>query len=209
MIANHIHDALSQVRRLQALIVERRLFRGYSGTARILSGGAALAGSLVLDSTLVPDTPSAHLGGWMAILLAGMVLNYGALAHWFFFDPRVHRKLSALRPVLNAVPSLAAGFAVSLSAVLAGHYDMLFGIWIIFYGLAQTSYRGALPRGIYFVGLSYMLCGAYLLLSPFDSFTQPLLMGSIFCVGEMAGGWILLAHRQRILPRSDNEEVSA
>ena len=29
MIANHIHDALAQVRRLQEFILEKRLFKGY------------------------------------------------------------------------------------------------------------------------------------------------------------------------------------
>ena len=44
MIANHIHDALGQVRRLQGLILDKRRFTGYSGAARMLGGCSALVG---------------------------------------------------------------------------------------------------------------------------------------------------------------------
>ena len=48
MIANHIHDALAQVRTLQELILEKRIFKGYSGKARIAAGTLALACAVIL-----------------------------------------------------------------------------------------------------------------------------------------------------------------
>ena len=48
MIANHIHDALGQVRKMQELILSKRNFRGYSGIARALGGVSALAGAVFI-----------------------------------------------------------------------------------------------------------------------------------------------------------------
>ena len=50
MIANHIHDALAQVRELQQRILERQRFRGYSGEARMSAGTFALVGAWIMAS---------------------------------------------------------------------------------------------------------------------------------------------------------------
>lgn len=44
MIANHIHDALAQVRELQKNILDKQRFKGYSGRARAIAGSVALVG---------------------------------------------------------------------------------------------------------------------------------------------------------------------
>ena len=86
MIANHIHDALHQVRQLQAFILEKRLFKGYSGKARAVSGAIALSGAAILASSHVPATPVAHLIGWGIILAIGLAVNYTCLLYWFLDD---------------------------------------------------------------------------------------------------------------------------
>ena len=191
MIASHIHDALSQVTKLRALILEKRCFRGYSGRARILAGFAALAGAALLDSPLVPRDPLAHLAGWGLVLLAGLVVNYSALAYWIISNPQVRRNLRLAGPALHAVPPLAVGAALSLAAIAAGQLDLLFGIWMCLFGLANASYRQALPRGIYWLGIGYIACGAACLLTPCP-LLNPWPMGLVFFAGEVAGGTILL-----------------
>lgn len=57
MIANHIHDALAQVRRLQEFILSRNQFRGYSGKARIASGTMALLAAALLSTPSSPVRP--------------------------------------------------------------------------------------------------------------------------------------------------------
>lgn len=193
MIANHIHDALAQVRKLQEVILEKRQFKGYSGTARIIAGCVALAGAAVLASDLAPDTESTHLIGWGAVLMVSLVANYGALAWWFLFDAQVRRNATKLRPALDAVPALAVGAVLTVTAVTKGDYDSLFGIWMLLYGLAQVAYRRSLPPGIFLVGLGYMICGAYFLIVSSAFSSNPWPMGIAFFVGEMAGGTILVA----------------
>jgi len=196
MIANHIHDALGQVRRMQELILEKRLFRGYSGKARILSGAVALAGTAVLAEGSVPRTQQAQLTGWAVVLVVALVLNYASLFYWFLRDPSVRRNPLMLKPAIDAIPALAVGAVLSVALICAGVYNLLFGVWMCLYGLAQVAYRNSLPRGIYAVGIFYLICGAFCLLSPAISFVDPWPMGLVFCVGESAGGMVLI-HRDK------------
>jgi len=194
MIANHIHDALAQVRKLQEFLIEKRLFKGYSGTARIVSGSAALAGAAILSSGSVPSDAHAHLIGWGVVLAVGIVVNYGCLLYWFLFDPEVRRSAVMLKPALDAIPALGVGAVFTVALVAGQHFDQLFGAWMCCYGLAQVAYRRSLPQGIYHVGLGYLVCGAYFLLSPSVTFLNPWPMGIVFFAGELAGGLVLLGN---------------
>ncbi len=191
MIANHIHDALEQVRRMQELVHEKRHFHGYSGLARLLSGTVACAAAIVLCSPRVPDSPLLHLAIWGTVLAISLVANYAGLAYWFCTDHDVRRNPVMLKPALDAVPALAAGAIVSLALILHGQYDLLMGCWMTFYGLAQVAYRLSLPAGIYLAGIWYLGWGAICLLLPDIHFTSPWPMGIAFIVGEAYGGHIL------------------
>lgn len=197
MYTNSIDDALDQVRRMRALVLERRRFHGYSGKARMLCGTVALLATFVLASSLIPAEPVAHLLGWMAVLAVGVVVNYGAVAYWFLFDPEARRNPATLAPAVEALPTLAVGAALSAAALARGQYDVLFGIWMALYGLAQLAYRQSLPNGIYRVGLGYILAGVVCLIHPAVAFTRPWPMGLVFFVGEWAGGLVLCLEDHR------------
>jgi hypothetical protein len=202
MIANHIHDALAQVRTLQEFIIERNLFKGYSGKARILSALAALAGTWVLGSGMVPNSPWAHLAGWGVILAVGVGVNYSALLYWFLFDREVRRNPMMLKPALDAIPAFGVGAVVSLALIVKGEFDLLFGVWMCLYGLAQVAYRSSLPKGIYWIGVFYLLSGTVCLLWPGISFMEPWPMGMVFVTGELAGGAVLLGDHYRTAGRT-------
>jgi hypothetical protein len=194
MIAHHVHDAIAQVRRLQELLLDRSLFEGYSGKARLLSGFLALANALLLSSPRVPATPRAHLVAWAVTLGLALIFNYTALAWWFLTDPEVRRNPRRLRPALDAFPAFLMGAALSWAIIRAGSHGLLFGVWMSTYGLAQMAYRRSLPAGIYWVGLAYLGCGVACLMTPSMSFFNPWPMGLMFLVGEMVGGTILIQH---------------
>lgn len=191
MIAHHIHDALGQVDRMRDLILERRRFRGYSGTARMIGGGVALAVTVILARVDALHTPLFQLAGWAVVLAAALALNYGGLAFWFFRRQGRPRSLSELRPALEVLPALAIGAVLSLALVLRGQYDLLFGVWMSLYGLAHMGYRHSLPGGIIEVGIFYQAAGMVCLLVPGITFLNPWPMGLVFFVGETAGGWVL------------------
>jgi hypothetical protein len=206
MIANHIHDALAQVRTLQSFIMERNLFKGYSGRARLVAGSVTLIGSAVLASSRYPASPWAHLAGWGIILAISVIANYAALVYWFLFDHEVRRNPLMLKPALDAIPALGVGAAVSLALILHGEFNLLFGVWMSLYGLAQVAYRNSLPKGIYLIGLFYLVCGAACLFSPCIQFSDPWPMGLIFFGGETAGGFVLIHDHRRTIAKG--EEVS-
>lgn len=205
MVAHHIHDALSQVRRMQEIILERRSFRGYSGTARMAGAVATLTGAFVMNSSRFPKDDVWHLAGWAAVLGAALFLNYGALGFWFMFNPRVKRNVAMLVPAVDALPALAMGAFMSVGLVLRGQYDLLFGTWMILYGLAHVSYRQSLPTANYAVGAFYMICGVVCFVWPGLEFTDPLSMGIVFFVGEMMGGFIL--YKNNLLREAEDREV--
>lgn len=191
MIANHIHDALGQVDRMRELILERRRFRGYSGTARMIGGGVSLATALVLDRASALQTPLLQLAGWGAVLASALILNYGGLALWLFNRRDTEHPLADLRPALEVLPALAVGAVLSLALVMHRQFDLLFGVWMCLYGLAHMGYRHSLPGGIIAVGLFYQAAGITCLLTPGITFLNPWPMGLVFFAGEMVGGWIL------------------
>lgn len=191
MLIHHIHDALAQVRRLQALIIEKRLFRGYSGIARMAGGIIALAGTAIMADKNFPATPAAHLLGWGTVLAGALAVNYGALLGWFVFRPASRRSARELVPAFDAIPALALGGGLSLALILHAEYDLLFGTWMGLYGLAHLPYRNSLPRANYLVGIFYLASGIAMLLWPGASFTNPYPMGLVFGIGELAGGLVL------------------
>ncbi len=203
MIANHIHDALAQVGKLQRFILERNHFKGYSGKARILSGGAALLGAGVMSLPNFPATPAAHVAGWAVVLALGLVINYAALIYWFLFNREVRRNPLMLKPALDAIPPLAVGGLLAISLVVRGQYDMIFGCCMCMYGLAQVAYRKSLPYGIYLLGFYYLACGTLFLMNGGMMFTQPWPMAIAFTVGEVASGVVLIKDHARC----DNENA--
>ncbi len=196
MIANHIHDAIGQVRRMRELVLARQRFKGYSGKARMAGGVLAIAGAVVMSRPVFPDTPVAHLIGWGVVLALALLLNYGGLALWFLGNPLLRRDLVQLKPAADALPALSMGAVFSMALVLHGQYVLLVGTWMCLYGLVHVAYRQSLPAIHYAVGIFYMLCGAFCLLSPCPCFTNPWPMGTVFGLGELAGGYILYRNRQ-------------
>ena len=190
MIANHIHDALGQVRKMQELILAKRNFRGYSGTARVLGGITALAGASFICFLPVAHNPNSHLLVWGIVLCFSLILNYGALFWWFLFDREVKRDMRKLLPAIDALPALGVGAILTVALVLHHQYGLLFGVWMTLYGLVHFSYRTSLPGANCVVGLFYILCGAACLFL-FNDFFNPWPMGITFFIGELLGGLIL------------------
>jgi hypothetical protein len=181
------------------MILEKRLFKGYSGRARIASGTLALLCAVILSSHWIPATARTHLLGWGIVLGLALLLNYGALVFSFVYNPAFQRNLLMMKPAIDAVPPLAIGGVFSLALIHLGQHNLLFGTWMTLYGLAHTACRYSLPRANYFVGLFYLASGTVCLISPVVSFINPWPMGIVFFTGELVGGLILIANRSDLL----------
>jgi len=192
-----IHDALTTVRTLRRSLVSTERFKGWSGPTRILSGGIALLASLVLALFWEEASIFQELMVWAGVFASAMILNLGALLYWFLNDRLVKKDVARLKPILDVIPPLAVGALFTLVLLLRKEVDLLFGIWMCMFGLTNLASRYVLPGAIGLVGIFYILAGATCLLLPGLSFAQPLAMGVVFFVGELAGGIILYADHRR------------
>lgn len=191
MIARHVHQAIEEVRDLRQKILEGQRFRGYSGRARAVSGTLALMAAAILSTPWIPGTERAHAVGWGICFVLACLVNYGALLYWFLFDPEAKRDVRRLGPTTDALPPFFAGGLLTWALILHGHYDLLFGVWMALFGVANLATRRALPKANRPLGWAYVLAGAFCLISPVIHFTNPWPMGLVFFVGEWTGGLIL------------------
>ncbi len=198
MITHHVHEALTQVREIQLAVLDRIRFKGFSGPTRALSGTMALFAAAFMSTPFYPQTPHAHFVGWCTVLVMALLLNSSALAYWFWRDPLVNRELRRLTPVLDVIPPLFVGGILTAVLVLNGQRDLLFGTWMLMFGLTNLASRRVLPRTICLVGLFYMVAGIIWLFAPNPSFLNPWPMGLVFFTGEWAGGMILYIDDKRL-----------
>jgi hypothetical protein len=208
MIANHIHDALAQVRELQQRVLERQRFRGYSGGARMLAGTFALLGAWVLSWESYPRDAYAHLLGWGTVFFLAILTNYGSLLYWFAKDAGLYGDVRTLRPTVEVFPPVIVGGLLTLVMVLEEHYDYLFGMWMSLFGLANIASRHVLPHKMGLVGCFYIAGGAFCLFSPIRSFFDPWPMGVVFFIGELAGGILLSGDLKAVPARPQVQTVT-
>jgi len=199
MLTEHLHEALSQVKQLQESVLDKQRFGGYSGPARALSGAIALFAAVFMTTRYYPQSVKAQILGWGGVFIIALLLNASALIYWFLNDSRVNRKIWRLKPIMDSVPPLIVGGALTASMILHGSHSYLFGIWMCMFGLTNLASRSVLPRMIGLVGVFYVICGVAWLFSPTTSIMNPLPMGLVFFAGEWAGGLILYLDERRYL----------
>jgi len=198
ILSHHVQDALDQVRQLQHTILERIRFHGFSGPTRAISGTVALFAAIVMSTPYYPQTRTAHLIGWGSVLAVALLLNGGALLYWYLHDRSVRLNPRRLRPVMDVIPPLFAGAALTAALIVHHELDLLFGIWMLMFGLANLASRHVLPRAINLVGLFYICAGVAWVITPAASFMNPWAMGIVFFAGEWAGGLILYIDDKRM-----------
>ena len=186
-----IHEALANVREMQQAVLERQKFKGYSGRARMLSGGIALVAAALMSLPFFPERNLAHVLGWGGVFVVAFMLNLVAILWWFSHDPVAKRDVRMLRPVVDVVPPLFVGGLLTATMILHHQFQYLFGIWMCLFGLTNMASRMVLPKWIFGVGVFYIVAGALCLLAPSIEFTNPWPMGVVFFAGEWVGGLIL------------------
>lgn len=189
-----LRQAVQQVRDLRKNILEKQLFRGYSGRARALGGCVAIAAALGATLFPVPLGYDGMFMMWGMVFLIAVAINYGALAHWLLQGS--NRRDTDLSIVYEVLPVWIVGGVLTLALWKSYQYDLLYGCWMSLFGLAQTVTRQRLPKQILRVGIWYISCGLICLALPGGTFMRPLIMGIVFFIGEFWAGFIM--HRSTI-----------
>ncbi|WOO43100.1 hypothetical protein [Rubellicoccus peritrichatus] len=186
-----IEEALRQVKDIQNRMLDKQRFKGYSGRARALGGCFALMAAMLVSLTSQPIDSMRVLYAWGAVFAFAASINFGALVYWFLSDPEVERDWRRVRPLVAVLPSLVVGFILTVTLVERGAFELLYGVWMLIYGLANFASRAVLPDGIRWAGWYYVLAGSYFLIFPTTAFTAPLAAGAVFFIGEWVAGLIL------------------
>ena len=188
-------ETLAQVREIRR-VAERRPFRGYSGRARATCAVVVMAGAWLLSGERFAGSDWMLLMGWLGVAGVALLINLIAVGHWFLFDPEVGRERRKMMPVLEILPPLVLGGALTLTMAQQGGYQLLYGMWMMLFGMVNFYAYPLLPRAIRTLGLFYFACGLVCLVHPGIAFAQTWPMGVVFGVGELAGGVILHRHRR-------------
>lgn len=182
-----IRQAIREVQALKGAILEKQRFRGYSGRARALGGVIALLAALALEFLPIKIFPHRVFATWGIVFQAAAFLNYGAVVYWWM---RGRQPMARLR-----VPQLVETFALwliggvlTLALWQRGEADLLYATWMLLFGFAQVINRHYVPAGGGWLGAYYITAGLACTVWADSLFLQPLVMGGVFFVGELAGG---------------------
>lgn len=191
MSSSQVHKALRQVQEIRQRIIERQLFRGYSGVARLCGGWLALCAACVMSLPWYPHTVDAFVLGWGSVCALAFLVNLGAVLFWHF--KKTNPQLTELRPVIDAVSPLVVGGILTLALLRIGAYDLLPGTWMCLFGIVNIASRHALPQSIFHLGWCYIACGVFVFVTwPEGAFLNPWPMGLVFFIGESTGGIIFM-----------------
>lgn len=192
-----IHDALGAVQQIRRSLQDTQRFKGWSGPVRALSGTLAVLVAYLLDQEFIPRNRSAHVIAWGSLFLTAMLLNLGALIHWFVHDGVIAKNPRRLKPILDVIPPLFVGAVLTSVLLVHKQTDYLFGVWMCMFGLTNLASHYVLPSAISLVGVFYITAGVLCFFLPGMEFLNPWAMGLVFFAGEWCGGLVLYADSRR------------
>lgn len=173
-----------------ASLTTEEAFVGYSGIARAVGGVIALVGAAVIGEQGMAHNYRFHEYAWAGIILAMLLVNYGALAFRYFSTPR--RTATILKPAIDAAPGLIAAMIGTMAFANFGSYIHVFGFWLLVFGVANAAHRIRYSDGIWTLGMFYILCGALMMLEFPTQFDNPWPVAAALGIGEIWGGGIFM-----------------
>ena len=165
-----LERALLDIAEVRERLATTQPFKGYSGVAAALSGVLALI-AWGVQAYLVPNVVDEHgariyFAIWLVCCAASILVNYGAIAHWFVSDASARDRWQTRTVGLAILPALALGAAITLALLDRGAFEYLPGVWYGCYGVGLFASRTMLPRGVLPVAAGFLAIGIGLLFAP-------------------------------------------
>jgi hypothetical protein len=191
-----LDKALADIFAIRSQIAAGTAFRGYGPAAVAVTGGLALA-TTVLQFLWLDDPsgqPLTFFAGWAAAALVSTAII------WTEMQARSRRHHSGLadamihQAVEQFLPACIAGvlLAVMLWKFAPEALWMLPGLWQVLVSLGVFASVRSLPRTVAFAGAWYFVAGfAALLLASQDHLLSPWTMGLPFVIGQLLMATIL------------------
>lgn len=185
-----IERALADIAEVRDRLAGAQRFKGYSAIAAAVSGVFAVAAGIV-QGVLVGTPVGSHDGRvyfaiWFVCCAASMVVNYGAIAHWFVNDASARDRWQTRTVGLSILPGVVLGAALSLALLQRELIVYLPGVWFACYGVGLFASRLTVPRGVLAVAFGFLGCGVALLFAPAQLALQPWINAAGFGLGQFA-----------------------
>jgi hypothetical protein len=194
-----LERALADIAEVRERLGHVQRFRGYSAIAAMASGAIALAAG-ILQALALPHVASAHQGHlyfalWFVCCAASVLVNYGAIAHWYVNDATARDRWQTATVGLSMIPALVLGAALSFALLRANLFAFLPGVWYGCYGVGLFASRTMVPRAVVPIAAAFVVAGMGLLFVPPEIALQWWVLPAGFASGQLAIGYIIMRER--------------
>jgi hypothetical protein len=194
-----LERALADIAEVRERLAHVQRFRGYSAIAAIISGVFALLAG-VLQAMFVPRVQTLHQGHlyfalWFVCCAASVLVNYGAIAHWYVNDATARDRWQTTTVGLSMIPALVLGAMLSFALLHANLFAFLPGVWYGCYGVGLFASRTMVPRAVVPIAAAFMIAGMGLLFVPASAALQWWVLPLGFGAGQLAIGAIIMRER--------------
>jgi hypothetical protein len=195
-----LERALADIAEVRERLGHVQRFKGYSGLAAAISGVLAPAAGVV-QWLIVPSIRTSHDGHlyfaiWFACCAASMVVNYGAIAHWYVNDATARERWQTTTVGFAILPALVLGAAFSFALLRADLFTFLPGVWYGCYGVGLLASRTMLPRTVLPIAAAFLAAGIGLLFASPAIALSPWTLAIGFGAGQIAIGILVMRERE-------------
>lgn len=195
-----LERALADIAEVRERLGHVQRFRGYSGLAAAISGAFAIVAG-ALQALIAPHVQTAHQGHlyfalWFACCSASVLVNYGAIAHWYVNDATARDRWQTTTVGLSMLPALILGAVLSFALLHANLYAFLPGVWYGCYGVGLFASRTMVPRAVVPIAAAFMIAGMGLLFVPAAIALQWWVLPIGFGAGQLAIGFFIMRDRR-------------
>jgi len=194
-----LERALADIAEVRERLGHVQRFRGYSALAAAASGIFALVAGAV-QLLLVPHVQTLQQGHlyfaiWFVCCAASVLVNYGAIAHWYVNDATARDRWQTATVGLSMVPALVLGAIFSFALLRANLFEFLPGVWYGCYGVGLFASRTMVPRAVVPIAAAFMIAGMALLFAPAAPALQWWVLALGFGAGQLAIAFIIMRER--------------
>jgi hypothetical protein len=195
-----LERALADIAEVRERLGHVQRFKGYSGLAAAISGVFAFAAGVV-QWLLVPAVRTSldghlYFAIWFACCAAAMVVNYGAIAHWYINDATARERWQTATVGFAILPALILGAALSFALLRADFFAFLAAVWYGCYGVGLLASHTMLPRAVLPISAAFLAAGIGLLFAPPAVALSPWILGIGFGAGQIAIGVLVMRERE-------------
>ncbi len=187
-----LERAMLDIAEVRERLAMTQRFRGYSGVAAAASGCLAIVAGVVqaliapMPATAYEDRLYAAI--WLGCGGASLIVNYGAIAHWFVSDASARDRWQTRTVGLSILPALALGAAITMALIAHRSFGALPGIWCGCYGVGLFASRTMVPRPVVAIAALFLLIGVALLFAPVSVALAWWVLPIAFGLGQIAIG---------------------